>query len=125
MKNLHLLISAILIFLISLGYGIRPDVVLPVFFDFTAGTIDIKEVFRATMGLYAGFACLWMLGVFKDRYWEVATIANFVFMAGLASGRLISFLTDGIPSVTFIIGFIVEVMLALWGAFNLKKYGNL
>jgi len=43
-------------------------------------------------------------------------------MAGLAFGRLISFVTDGIPSHVLVIGFFVETMLAALSYRNWKKY---
>ncbi|MEI9911962.1 MAG: DUF4345 family protein [Bacteroidota bacterium] len=52
-------------------------------------------------------------GIFKKQYWQAATISNIVFMGGLAAGRLISFIIDGIPSVTLVIGFFGETLLAI------------
>ena len=42
-------------------------------------------------------------------------------MIGLATGRIISFLLDGIPSISFTVGFALELTLGLWGIINLKK----
>lgn len=124
MKNIQLLTAAVIIVVIASAYGIYPGKILPQFFDFKVDTTDLKEVFRATMGLYAGMAFLWSLGIFRSRYWKTATISSIVFMGGLAAGRLISFILDGMPSVLFLIGFVIEMALALWGYVNLKKYGE-
>jgi len=43
-------------------------------------------------------------------------------MAGLALGRIISILLDGIPSNIFLGGLTVEILLAIWGIINLKRY---
>jgi hypothetical protein len=44
------------------------------------------------------------------------------FFIGLASGRVISFLVDGISSMPFLVGLVLELTLALWGLRNLNKY---
>ena len=120
-KNLHLAISAIIIVIISVTYGLLPNNILPKIFDFNVGSTDLKQVFRATMGLYLGMVILWVIGIFKPHYWRTATIANVFFMGGLASGRIISLIIDGIPSISFSIGLALELILALWGIINLKK----
>ena len=121
-RNLHLLISAIIITIISLTYGLFPDNVLPGIFDFEVGSTDLKQVFRATMGLYLGMAILWVIGIFNAFHWRTATIANVVFMIGLSVGRIISLIIDGVPTIWFSIGLGLELSLGLWGIINLKKY---
>ena len=122
MRNLHLIISAILIVAIAFAYGIAPTALLPVLFDFKVETTDLHNIFRSIMFLYIGMAIIWVTGIFKSRYWEAATIVNIVFMSGLAIGRLVSFAADGIPSITLIIGFFAEATLAALSYFNWKKY---
>ena len=75
------------------------------------------------MGLYLGMVVLWLIGIFKPAYWRIATISNVLFMSGLALGRIISLVVDGIPSIAFSIGLALELILALWGIKNLNKYG--
>jgi hypothetical protein len=122
MRNLHLIISTILIVSIAFAYGIAPDTILPAIFDFKVETTDLHNIFRAVMCLYLGMVIIWVAGIFKVRYWETATIVNIVFMSGLAIGRLVSFAADGIPSNALLIGFFVEVSLAALSYFNWKKY---
>ena len=121
-KNLHLIISAIIITIISFTYGLFPDKVLPEIFDFKVDSNDLKQVFRATMGLYAGMVILWVIGIFKPAHWRTATITNVFFMVGLATGRISSLIIDGIPSIPFSAGLALELTLGLWGIINLKKY---
>ena len=121
-KNLHLAISVIIISIISLTYGLFTNSILPKLFDFKVESIDLKHVFRATMGLYLGMVVLWLIGIFKPSHWRIATISNVLFMIGLALGRVISLIMDGIPSLSFSIGLALELILALWGIKNLKKY---
>jgi hypothetical protein len=121
-KNLHLAVSAIIIIMIALTYGLFPAITLPRIFNFKAETTDLKEVLRATMCLYLSMATLWLTGIFKKHFWRTATISNVIFMTGLAVGRVISLFIDGIPSTAFLVGLVAEVTLALWGLRNLNKY---
>ena len=91
-------------------------------FDIEVETIDLKHTFRATMGLYFGMIALWVIGIFRPRQWRTATMSNVFFMSGLGLGRTISFVLDGIPSIYFLVGFILELTLALWGIINLNKF---
>ena len=77
------------------------------------------------MGLYLGVAMIWIVGIIKSKFWVSATFTNIVFMGGLAFGRLISLVIDGIPSAYFLIGLLLEIIFLFWGALNLKKYRHL
>ena len=122
MRNLHLIISAILIVVIAFAYGVAPGTLLPALFDFKVETTNLHNIFRSLMCLYIGIVIIWIAGIFKPRYWKAATIVNIVFMSGLAIGRLVSFAADGTPSLTLLIGFFVEVSLATLSYFNWKRY---
>lgn len=74
------------------------------------------------MGLYLGTSVIWIMGIIKPQFWTTATITNIVFMGGLSIGRLISLALDGVPNTCFLIGLVLEMMLAIWGIRNLKKY---
>lgn len=122
LKNIHLLLSAVIIIIAGLVYGVSPDKTLPGLFDFRVETTDLKNVFRAIMGLYLGMAAIWIIGIIKPGLWFTATLMNVIFMGGLAIGRLISLLTDGWPSVYFIAGLLAELLLAFWGVLNLTNF---
>lgn len=124
LKNLHLLISVLVVIPIAFTYGLFPSEMLPRLFDFEVQTIDLKNVFRAIMGLYLAFTLLWILGILNPNLWKAATIANLLFMAGLVFGRFISLIIDGIPSLVFVIGTLGELVLAIFSAFNLVKYSK-
>ena len=122
-KNTHLITSVLLLSFIALAYGVSPHTVLPLVFDFKVESVDLQHVFRAIMGLYLGNIALWTMGVLNPAYWRAATIANVVFMVGLAAGRLLSLLLDGLPSPVLQAGLVGETGFAIWGMVNLKKYG--
>ncbi len=117
-----MLLSAVIIIIAGLVYGVSPDKTLPGLFDFRVETTDLKNVFRAIMGLYLGMAAIWIIGIIKPGLWFTATLMNVIFMGGLAIGRLISLLTDGWPSVYSIAGLLAELLLAFWGVLNLTNF---
>ena len=121
-KHTHLLISTIIVIPIALVYGIFPKSVLPQLLDFTVGTTDLSNVFRATMCLYLAFASLWILGTVKPNYWKAATISNMLFMFGLAFGRMMSFILDGLPSTLFLYGTIGEFVLATFALYQWQQH---
>jgi len=124
LKNLHLIISSLIVIPVAFGYGIMPEKVLPVFLDFKVETTDLFAVFRTIMGLYLAFSVLWIIGIFKSNYWYAATLSNMLFMLGLACGRIVSLLLDGMPSLVFFVGTIGELILALYAFYQLKKIKN-
>lgn len=121
-RKLHLKLSVLIILVVAFAYGIDPAGFLSKRFDFSVDTAGLKNVFRATMGLYIAMCALWVTGILNDKYWFAATCSNVFFMGGLAAGRLISLVVDGYPGVYFFAGCFVELLLACWGVINLKKY---
>lgn len=101
-KNLHLIISIILIIPIALIYGLYPKIILSKLFDIKVETINLTNIFRAMMGLYLGISTIWIIGIIKPKFWVTATLTNIVFMGGLAAGRLLSLALDGLPSIDFL-----------------------
>jgi len=124
LKNLHLIISTLIVVPVAFTYGILPNKILPLFLDFKVETKDLHNVFRAIMGLYLAFSVFWILGIFKSNYWYAATLSNMLFMLGLACGRIVSLLVDGMPSIVFFVGTIGELILALYAFYQLKKIKN-
>lgn len=124
MRTLHLIVSTLIIIPVGLAYGLYPQKVLPLLFGFNVEAVNLVNVFRAMMGLYLGMSAIWILGIIKSGFRVTATISNIAFMGGLALGRLVSMVVDGVPGIYFLIGFIVEVVLAVWGLRNLKNKGS-
>ncbi len=125
MKNAHLGVSVGVVSFVALSYGISPNTILPLFFDFKVETIDLHNIFRATMGLYLGHVLICLMGILKNQYWKLATVSNIIFMGSLAFGRLLSLLIDGVPSLMFCLGLVGEVGFAVWGVMNLRKYDKI
>ncbi|MBK8388829.1 MAG: DUF4345 domain-containing protein [Saprospiraceae bacterium] len=118
---MHLAFASFIGMVVGLAYGINPTRIMSFFFDFNVESVDLSHLLRAIMGLYLALGVYWIMGIFKSEHWRGATITCTIFMGGLAVGRMISLIIDGIPSITFSIGMIVEIVFMVWGIFNLKK----
>jgi len=123
-KNLHLTLSAIAVLVVGVTYGLYPSTFLPLFFDFNVETTDLNHVFRAMMGSYFALGIYWGYSVLFQEYWRGATLSVVFFMGGLAVGRILSICIDGIPSLAFSIGTILETIFVIWGCINLKIYAK-
>jgi len=119
-KNLQLSISAIVVFIVALIYGANPSKIIPLVFDFPVDHLELKNIFRAIMGLYLAFAVYWVIGIMKPQYWRGATISNVLFMGGLAFGRLVSLIFDGV-SLPYSVGLALELLMMVWGIYNLRN----
>lgn len=117
MKNLHLIISIIIVIPVAIFYGSKPDYL----FEVSLISTDELNIFKAIMGLYLGFATLWIYGILKPDFWKTATISNMIFMLGLAFGRICSITVDGIPTTIFVLGTIGELILGMFAWYQLKK----
>jgi hypothetical protein len=116
-QNLHLIISTLIVIPAAIVYGFQENLL----FDVQINSIDEANMLKAIMGLYLGFASLWILGIINSNFWKTATISNMLFMLGLGFGRIISIVVDGIPSTIFIFGTIGELVLGFYALYTLKK----
>jgi hypothetical protein len=60
----------------------------------------------------------------KPDYWKLPTISNVFFMSGLVLARFLSIILDGMPSPTFSLGILGELILALFALYQLRKHGK-
>lgn len=74
------------------------------------------------MCLYLGISLVWFLGIWKTKYWKSATQLNILFMLTLATGRALSMVTDGLPTLGYIFGIIAELVIGLFSIYQLRKY---
>jgi hypothetical protein len=121
LTRFYLIFSAAGLFGVALSYGVAPAVVLPKVLDLAVEGTDLTHIFRAIMGLYLGMIVLWVVGAFRPSFTRAAVIAEIFFMIGLALGRMVSIVVDGMPSVVLIGYTGVEIGLGLWGILILKR----
>jgi hypothetical protein len=98
---------------IALGYGAKPSVSLDVLFGINVDTTNLTHIMRAVMGLYLGMVVLWVWGAFSRSMEGPALVACAVFMLGLAAGRILSFVMDGLPHWLLIVYAVLEIVLGL------------
>ena len=117
----YLLFSALGLSAIALSYGVAPAAVLPKVLDLTVEGTDLTHILRAVMGLYLAMIVLWVLGALRPNLTRTAVTAEIFFMFGLAFGRGLSILIDGVPSSLLIAYTVLEVVMGCWGVMILKK----
>ena len=120
-SRFYLLFSAAGLFPIALSYGVAPAGVLPAVLDVAVEGTDLTHIFRAVMGLYLAMIVLWILGAFRPELTRVALISEVAFMFGLAFGRVLSILADGVPSLLLVAYTALEVVMGFWGILILKS----
>jgi len=120
-----LVISGIGLIPIALSYGLFPEITLPYLFDFSAENVNLKHIMRAVMGLYLAHAIFYFMGAFNLKYRKAAMYAVVVFMLGLASGRVLSIIVDGIPHFLLLIYLGIEASLGTMGVILIKKENDL
>jgi len=96
---------------IALGYGAKPSASLDSLFGITVDTTNLTHIMRAVMGLYLGMVALWLWGAFQKSMTGPALVACAVFMLGLAAGRILSFILDGLPHWLLIVYAVLEIVL--------------
>lgn len=121
MARLYLHFSAAGLFLIALSYGVSPARVFPVFLEISVSGVDQIHMYRSIMGLYIGMSAFWVLGANRARFTRAALLSEVVLMFGLAVGRLISLVIDGLPTPLLVIFGVLEVVMGTWGVLILGR----
>lgn len=116
-SKIHLLISLVIVVPVAIVYGFFPETQFEIF----PKTVDEHNFQKAIMGIYLAFSFLWIVGIFKKEYLQLAIVTNIIFMLGLGFGRIVSILTDGIPTFGFQFGVVGELVLGFYGLWVLKK----
>ena len=122
-KNLHLLVSLLIVIPTGIIYG-SPSI-LQKQLDIQVNTIDLSNMLKANMCLYLGISLVWLFGIWKTQYWKRATELNILFMLTLATGRALSMIIDGLPTGGYIFGIIAEFVLGVFSIYQLKKYNEI
>jgi hypothetical protein len=118
-----LLLSGLGLSVVGLSYGISPAGILPKVLAISEIGRDLLHIFRALTCLYLGISVFWIMAAFKPAWTRPAVISFIFFMAGLASGRIVSIAADGIPSALLLyLG--LELGMVLLGFYVLAKRGK-
>ena len=114
-RKAYLWFSAIGLFPVALSYGVAPVESLNWLFGMTLAVPDEAHIFRGIMGLYLAMVLLWVIGALRESFERPAIIAEVFFMSGLAAGRLLSVIVDGVPHWLLSGYLAVEIALAVAG----------
>jgi hypothetical protein len=98
---------------IALGYGAKPSYTLDALFGINVDTTNLTHIMRAVMGLYLGMVVLWLWGAVKNKMTAPALVSCAIFMLGLAAGRVLSFILDGLPHWLLVVYAALEIVLGL------------
>lgn len=107
-----LLLAALGLVPIALSYGLLPEKSVTYLLGFQVETLNHVHVFRAIMGLYLANAILWLAGYQQSSLRKPALWSLFIFMAGLAAGRILSLIVDGTPSFVLVFYLVAELVFA-------------
>lgn len=109
---------------IALSYGAMPSVSMDMLFGITVDNDNLVHILRAVMGLYLGMAVIWVVGAFKVTLTGPALVSCAVFMLGLAFGRVLSFVLDGLPHWLLIVYALLEFVLGAIAIYLYRKSGG-
>jgi hypothetical protein len=120
-RQLFLLSTAAGLIPIALSYGLLPQKSLAYLFQISVTNTNETHIFRAVMGLYIALLSFWIIGALRIQLRQAALLSLVVFMLGLAIGRVISLLVDGLPNWLLVVYMVVEFISAFIGLMLLKK----
>ncbi|MEZ8101124.1 DUF4345 domain-containing protein [Vibrio bivalvicida] len=96
---------------IALSYGFNPALSLEWLYSIQVESINLIHIMRAVMGLYLAMVTIWIAGSFVKKLTVPALVSCAVFMLGLAFGRVLSFVIDGMPHWLLVVYAILEFVL--------------
>ena len=120
-RKAFLILSAIGLIPIALSYGLLPEKSMNLLFQMEDLELSQLHILRAVMGLYLGFAFFWIVGALKQQHQKAALYSLVIFMLGLAFGRIISVIIDGIPNFILLVYLGLELVFGTIGILLLKK----
>lgn len=123
-ESLFLVLCAIGLTPVALTYGAAPSTSMAHLLDIDASGVNSSHIFRAIMGLYLAMAVFWLLGAKQDDLRLPALWSLTVFMLGLAAGRVLSLIVDGVPDPLLVFSIALELTLGVVGFVMARGYKN-
>lgn len=120
MTRLYLNLTAGGVAFVALGYALAPHTTVGSLLTVSFDNTDQVHIFRAIMGLYLGMVGFWFFSASRPEYSRAAVLSAVLFMLGLALGRIISMVVDGMPSPFLTLATFVEIGSGLWGIVVLR-----
>ena len=123
-ESLCLLLIAPSVLAVSLSYGLYPEITLKYLYDIEVNSANLANIFRAIMGLYIALSIFWVVGAFKKSLRLAALWSMTIFMTGIALGRVLSIIIDGMPYPIFFFYTGIEILSALIGLRFIRGFNN-
>ncbi|MGR5235766.1 DUF4345 domain-containing protein [Vibrio alfacsensis] len=120
-QSIFLLLAAAGLTPIALSYGFSPVNSLLFLFGIDASPVNVSHIFRAVMGLYLALVMFWVMGAMSKKYRLPALYSLVIFMFGLAMGRALSLLVDGMPHWLLVVYLLLEFGFGVVGLKMIKK----
>lgn len=114
-QSIFLIVAALGLTPIAFSYGYAPTVSLDYLFAIDATPVNVSHIFRAVMGLYLALVLFWLSGAMIQKYRLPALYSLVIFMLGLAAGRVLSLVVDGMPHWLLIVYLVLEVGFGVVG----------
>lgn len=121
LRQLFLISTAIGLVPIALSYGLVPQQSLGELFGLQVDSVNGFHIFRAITGLYLALALFWVMGALRAGLRQAALLSLVVFMLGLAIGRVVSLLIDGLPNTLLLVYLLLELGIGVLGLLLLKR----
>ena len=122
MTRAFLIFCAVGLVPIALSYGAVPGVSLTYLFGIAVESTNATHIFRAVMGLYLAMVVIWLVGAFDPTLTEKALFCCAVFMLGLAAGRVLSLILDGMPHWLLVVYLALELVLGVIAVHLLRQH---
>ena len=119
--RLLLILAAVGLVPVALSYGLMPSQSVTYLLGFSVDGTNQTHVFRAIMGLYLANVGFWLAGAAIPSFRVPALWSLLVFMGGLAAGRVISLLIDGMPNFILLFYLLAEFTFGLLALSAIKK----
>ncbi|WP_171210368.1 MULTISPECIES: DUF4345 domain-containing protein [unclassified Ruegeria] len=116
-----LLLAALGLVPIALSYGLVPSVTVTYLLGFPVEGTNQAHVFRAIMGLYLANAVFWLIAAGKPELQRPALWVLFLFMVGLAAGRALSIMLDGMPGFVLLFYLVAELVFGVLAFVSLRR----
>jgi hypothetical protein len=123
-ESIFLLLAAAGLLPIALSYGASPEASLAFLYDIDASDVNTRHIFRAVMGLYFAQIVFWVCGARSESLRLPALWGLTVFMLGLASGRALSLVIDGMPHPLLVGFLLLEIGFGAVGIMLIRGYKN-
>lgn len=119
--KLLLILAALGLVPIALSYGVAPGASVSYLLGFPVEGTNQTHVFRAIMGLYLANAAFWLVAALRPQLQHAALWVLFLFMTGLAAGRILSILVDGMPNAVLLFYLLAEIGFGVMAAVMLRQ----